>query len=260
VEWLVICSISSSFPVLSVLAIESHEEQAALLRDLVARQIHGLLTLVDSVDAAFVAIDRRIPNLILVSALMSPRDEAELISRLRKLPRLASVDVLFTPLMARPSEMYGQPRSWFKSAAKPQMKAPNCAPATFANHLTTYLARAQRPPAAPFPASPATRERRSAVRVSNVDQTKLVIDGLSVDLIDLSLTGAQVVSPAVLPLGRRLQVLLKSRRETSWYNGEVIWGAFDLLPLTRRLWYRAGIDFKDGDQRLLERACLDANA
>jgi hypothetical protein len=245
---------------LSVLAIESHEEQATLLRDLVARQIRGHLTLVDSVDAAFVAIDRRIPNLILVSALMSPRDEAELISRLRTLPRLASVEVLFTPLMARPDEMYGQPRSWFKSAARAQMKAPNCAPATFANQLTTYLARAQRPSTAPFPASPVTRERRSAVRVSNVDQTNLLIDGLRVDLIDLSVTGAQVVSPAVLPLGRRLQVRLGSKRETSWCHAEVIWGAFDLLPVTQRLWYRAGIDFKDGDQRLLERACLDANA
>jgi len=138
------------------------------------------------------------------------------------------------------------------------MKAPDCAPSTFANRLTKYLARARRLHADPFPASPLTRERRSAVRVSSVDQTKLVIDGLSVDLIDLSVTGAQVVSPAVLPLGRHLQVLFESNRGASCYKGEVIWGTFDLLPATRRLWYRAGIDFKDGDQRLLERTCLNA--
>jgi CheY-like chemotaxis protein len=245
---------------LSVLAIESHEEQAALLRDLVARQVDGHVTLVDSVEAAFEAIDRRIPNLILVSALMSPRDEAELISRLRKLPRLTSVEVLFTPLMARPTERPGgQPRSWFRSAPRAQIKAPTCAPATFANQLTTYLARARRPQGATFPTSQSRRERRSAVRVSNVDPTKLVIDGLKVDLIDLSVTGAQVVSPAVLPLGRRLEVLFENNRETSCYNGQVIWGTFDLLPVTGRLWYRAGIDFKDGDQRLLERPCLNAH-
>ena len=87
---------------LSVLAIEPHREQAALLRNLVANQIHGQLTLVDSTDAALAAIDRRAPNLILLSALLPPVEEDELITRLRSLPALASVDVLFTPLLARP--------------------------------------------------------------------------------------------------------------------------------------------------------------
>jgi hypothetical protein len=98
-------------------------------------------------------------------------------------------------------------------------------------------------------------DRRSAVRVSNVDRTKIVIDNVSVDVIDLSANGVQIVSPAVLQPGRHFQVLFESDREPLRYNGGVVWGTFDLLPGTRRLWYRAGIDFRDGDQRLLERLC-----
>ncbi len=244
---------------LSVLAIESDEEQAALLRDLVARQIHGHLTLVDSIDAAFAAIDRCVPNLILVSALMPARDETELISRLRSLPRLASVEMLFTPLLAR-REMRGRrQRRWLKSAAKAQVQEPNCASATFANQLEIYLERAQRLQAARPGAVHAAPERRAAVRVSNVEPTNLLIDGLSVDLIDLSVVGAQVVSPLVLQPGRRLDVLFESNRETVRYHGEVVWGTIDRLAATRRMCYRAGIEFKDGDQRFLERLCRQAD-
>ena len=67
----------------SVLAIEPDFQRAALLRAIADEHVRSPLTLVDSIDAALGAIERRIPELILISPLIRPQDEAQLVARLR---------------------------------------------------------------------------------------------------------------------------------------------------------------------------------
>jgi CheY-like chemotaxis protein len=190
---------------LSVLAIESHPEQAALLRDLVGRQARGEITLVDSIDAACEAIDRRVPDLILLSGEMPVHDEVHLISQLRARPRTALVEVQLA------------------SAFAEQFKTP---------------------------------DRRSACRIVNVDWATIVIDGSNASLIDLSLLGAQVVSSEILQPRRPLQVVLEGNQQTVRCHAGIVWSAFDVLQPTETPCYRAGLEFKDASQSLLERLCL----
>ena len=68
-----------------VLAIEPDSRQAAILKRVVRDKVRADFVHVDSRDAATAAITERIPDIILVTALMSPRDEEELVSFLRTL-------------------------------------------------------------------------------------------------------------------------------------------------------------------------------
>ena len=63
-----------------VLAIEPDSRQAAILKRVIREKVRADFVHVDSRDAAMAAIRARIPDVILVTALMSPRDEEELIT------------------------------------------------------------------------------------------------------------------------------------------------------------------------------------
>ena len=58
-----------------VLALEPDPKQAAVLKQVVRDRVGAQLVLADSKDAALAAIAERVPDLILVTNLMSPRDE-----------------------------------------------------------------------------------------------------------------------------------------------------------------------------------------
>ena len=57
-----------------VLAIEANSGQADALRHLLRTHADTDLVVVSSTDAAVTAIDERVPDLVLVVALLSPRD------------------------------------------------------------------------------------------------------------------------------------------------------------------------------------------
>src|SRR3954452_9849659 len=82
---------------LSLLALEPDFDRAALLRVVVDEHVRVPLTIADSIDHAFDAIDRCIPDVILLSALTPAPDEARLVERLRALPEWAYVATLMWP-------------------------------------------------------------------------------------------------------------------------------------------------------------------
>ena len=59
----------------SILAIESDNRQAALLKCLVRNHVGAALVVVASTREAIAAIGAEPPDLVLLSALLSPRDE-----------------------------------------------------------------------------------------------------------------------------------------------------------------------------------------
>jgi CheY-like chemotaxis protein len=83
-----------------VLAIESDSHQAGLLERIVREEVPADLVVSDSKDSAIASIAKRLPDLILVSALMSPREEAELTEHLRGLENADHLQTLTIPLLA----------------------------------------------------------------------------------------------------------------------------------------------------------------
>ena len=83
-----------------ILAIEPDHRQASILRKLVTSDLHAELTVVDSRDAAVAALSVRVPDVILLTALLSPRDEEDLITHLRSLEGLEHVQTHTLPMLA----------------------------------------------------------------------------------------------------------------------------------------------------------------
>src|SRR5258705_10183853 len=72
-------------PVPLVLAIEPDLRQAAIVKRIVRENGLADVAVVDSRDAALEAMRTTVPDVLLISALLSPRDEDELVAHLRTL-------------------------------------------------------------------------------------------------------------------------------------------------------------------------------
>src|SRR5829696_6027529 len=129
-----------------VLAIEPDIRQGGVLKHIVRELVEADLILVESRDAAIAAIDQQIPDVILLTALMSPRDEDELVTHLRRLGAAEHLQTHTLPLLstARGSEpaakggLLGKFRKR-KETAEPMV---GCDPEVFADEVRTFLARA----------------------------------------------------------------------------------------------------------------------
>jgi CheY-like chemotaxis protein len=140
-----------------VLAIEPDTRQATLVRRLMRQEVRADLALVDSKDAAVAAIDQRMPDLILVTALMSPRDEAELVRHLRAREAPPHLQTLTIPLLAPPVADESAPNAGLLTSLKRRRKKPpaptGCDPIVFAREIIGYLERAEESrPQSPEPA------------------------------------------------------------------------------------------------------------
>jgi len=83
-----------------VLALEPDQKQAAILRQVVRDRVGADFVLADSKDGAIAAIAERVPDVMLVTALLSPRDEKELTDQLRHLDGAEHLQTLTIPLLA----------------------------------------------------------------------------------------------------------------------------------------------------------------
>ena len=86
------------------------------------------------------------------------------------------------------------------------------------------------------------RGTRRAARVRIKDGTDVAVDGNPAALVDLSMVGAQVVSPTVLKPNQRLRVIMGDGKGAIRCSGAVAWAAFE-MPKGMPTRYRAGIDW-----------------
>ena len=123
-----------------VLAIEPNYDVGSTLRRTLADHGDDVLV-VDSKAAALESIRQEVPDLILMSALLSPTDEDDLFDCLKSLPGAAHVQTLnipqfkFTPQTTAKSKF---------SFLRGRRDAPTggCDPGMFANEVSEYLERA----------------------------------------------------------------------------------------------------------------------
>lgn len=128
-----------------IVAVERDERQIEHLTN-VASRVNAELRLTDSIDSALRLIDAELPDVILIPALLSSRDELALGARLRDLGAAAAhVQTLtiprFEPL---PPSAAGRMLS-FRREKREKARAtllPRDAADSFADQLTIYLERA----------------------------------------------------------------------------------------------------------------------
>jgi hypothetical protein len=131
-----------------VLAIEPDLRQAAIVKRIVREKVLADVTVVDSRDAALEAMRTTVPDVLLLSALLSPRDEDELIAHLRTLQHAEHLQPHTIPQLAS-TLGHGdddKPARGLLSAfrrRKGSGSVPSgCDPDLFAEEIRTYLQRA----------------------------------------------------------------------------------------------------------------------
>jgi CheY-like chemotaxis protein len=130
-----------------VLAIEPDLRQAAIVKRIVRENGLADVAVVDSRDAALEAMRTTVPDVLLISALLSPRDEDELVAHLRTLDDADHLQTHTIPQLAsalRPGE--GRTArgllSAFRRKKEPEGAPTGCDPDMFAEEIRAYLQRA----------------------------------------------------------------------------------------------------------------------
>ncbi len=146
----------------TVLAFEPDPRQAAALKLVVKDRVGANFVLAESKDAALAAIRSAVPDLILLTALISPRDETEIADLIRELDGAEHTQTLTIPMLdlgtARPAK---KKKRGLLSALTGEVDAPSapsgCDPAVFADEVANYLLQAEHAKAEAV----LTRERRA---------------------------------------------------------------------------------------------------
>ena len=124
-----------------VLAIEPDRRQAAHLKAIVGHQVGAELLLADTTEGALDAIGNRVPDLVLVPALLSPQDDAALAAALRVIAAAAHVRTLTIPVLASGTKHAapgGMLAKWRRNrSASPEPDG--CDPAVFGEQISAYL-------------------------------------------------------------------------------------------------------------------------
>jgi hypothetical protein len=127
-----------------ILAIEPDRRQAAHLTSLVRHRVGAELILAETTEGALGAIGNRVPDLVLVPALLSPQDDTALAQALRVIATAAHVQMLTTPVLAASSPKE-KSRGMLSSLLRRGSSAPTegCDPAVFAEQICSYLQRGE---------------------------------------------------------------------------------------------------------------------
>jgi hypothetical protein len=95
------------------------------------------------------------------------------------------------------------------------------------------------------------RGTRRAPRVRIAESVGVTVDGNPAALVDLSIVGAQVVSPTVLKPNQRVRVGFSDTKGAIRCNGAIAWASFE-MPKGLPTRYRAGVEFFNTDIEALD--------
>jgi PilZ domain len=189
---------------------------------------------------ALEAITRDKPKLIVLERTFAATSRgAALIKRIKADPALLSCEVKVVANDGTPTS----PKK--KADAKPV--------------ATDAAVRAAVATAAPAPAKPQPLDQRGtrrAPRFNIVSGTEVMIDGKPATLINLSVVGAQVISPTILRPNQRVRMFLPDAERPLRFAAGVAWAAFEMPKAGPH--YRAGIEFFDAEAENLDKF-IDSN-
>src|ERR1700726_948379 len=120
-----------------ILAIEPDRRQAAQLTNLIRARVNADLVLAETAEQALHAIGDRVPDLVLVPALLAPQDAATLAGGLRGFAAAARIRMLTIPVLAptsRKKQTRGVLAKWRRLRAEPAVSG-GCDPAMFGDQI-----------------------------------------------------------------------------------------------------------------------------
>lgn len=128
-----------------ILAIEPDPRQAAQIATIARHRIGAELMLAGTTEQALDVIGDRVPDLVLVPALLSPQDDAALAAALRVIAAAAHVRTLTIPVLAtgpkKRARSEGMLAKWRRGKDNPEVPD-GCDPAIFAEQISDYLREA----------------------------------------------------------------------------------------------------------------------
>ena len=138
-----------------IFAVDSDRKQSAALASLLRKHVNADLVQSGSATEGLNILKGRIPDLILTSSLLSPRDEAALANHLRELGNGAShVHTLTIPVIAAPSQTRKKSQGVLGGLRREkETRTSGCDPEVFAREVALYLDRAVEQRASAEPAS-----------------------------------------------------------------------------------------------------------
>jgi hypothetical protein len=200
---------------------------------------------------ALEAISTRRPGKVLLERRFAKTSRgAALVNRLRADPSLAQVQIDTIDFTPEPAVAPPRQAPSVTVVDDPPPSPASPPPAPSAPAAAPVAARPSPPPAVPTPPTPALDKwgTRRVPRVRVEDGLSAIVDGATVGLVDLSVFGAQVVSPAVLKPNQRLRFSLTDQWGAVRCNAVVAWATFELprggSPGPH---YRAGLAFLDAE-------------
>ena len=143
----------------SVLVVQPDDVQADVLQRIFAKRVGAELVMVHSTVEAVDEIAARMPDLILLSALLSPRDEDALIAHLRTLDGASHLQTITIPqFRTGPAKAPAKKGGLFSKKSK--APAPTGAdPMAFAEEVVAHLKEACEIRNRPQPPKPGSRPR-----------------------------------------------------------------------------------------------------
>jgi hypothetical protein len=185
---------------------------------------------------ALEAITREKPRVIALEKLFAATSRgAALIKRIKADPALTGCEITIVANDGKPLTA--------KKAKKDAPAAVIAAPVEEAPAPAVTFAA----PAAPLD----QRGTRRAPRFAVAKGIEVMIDGNPAALINLSVVGAQVVSPTILKPNQRVRMTLQDPEGPIRVMAGVAWAAFE-MPKSGPV-YRAGIEFYDAEAGNVER-------
>lgn len=204
----------------------------------------NVLTFPDSepIQALQTIMEQR-PGLVVLERLFAatPRGAA-LINRIKSDPQLAHVEV----------RVMSHTGDYSRQVVKPS--APSPAPAHHPGGTATAIDAGRMTVATEEePRSLDWHGTRRARRFRVRSGVELQLDGNPASVIDLSIVGAQVISPTVLRPNQKVRINIPNDDFTLRFRGAIAWAKFELpKPPLQSPQYRAGIEFMDGDSKAID--------
>lgn len=195
---------------------------------------------------ALQAITERRPRIVVMERLFAATSRgAALINRLKSDPTLGDLQIRVL------SHSGDYSRVIARAAAVPVSASVSTAPSDTA----PMAARTEEAVAAPQ--SLDWRGTRRAPRFRVKPGVELQLDGNSVTLVDVSIIGAQVLSPGMVRPDQRVRVTVAREDGAVRFRGTIAWARFELprRPGDPGPHYRAGVEFLDADAAILGKFC-----
>jgi len=193
---------------------------------------------------ALEAITKDKPKLIVLERTFAATSRgAALIKRIKADPALVGCEIKIVANDGTP-------------ATGKKKKNDGAATASPAAAATEAAVKAAAAPPAPTKAPLDQRGTRRAPRFNVVGGIEVLIDGKPATLVNLSVVGAQVVSPTILRPNQRVRMVLPDAERQLRFAAGIAWAAFEMPKAGPH--YRAGIEFFDAEAENLDKF-IDAN-